>query len=439
MFQKDEIILHEDADRIVELLLTVEIFNKERLTLDYLPKDIRKNYWDNNKGELKSQLDVFGKDVECIYNINPDLIQRVIKELPFIDYIEINSRLKLTNFNVAMRWFLNRDKNYDKIKKNPVLAYYCSKKGLLDIDYKTVLSENVPILCSREWKEYLINKISNDEKLSPALPLVKIFCAEDMLLSMKDLVLTEEEIEKLNRVKGAINNKKILKRLKLYDVGKLLFVGPPGTGKTTIARLTTEFFSLPLVEIRISMIVDQYLGETSKNIDRVFELARNVAPCILFIDEFDFIAKTRTSDEHSAVKRAVNTLIKNIDEINLINDEIILIGATNHPQLLDIAIWRRFDDVVFFPLPSDKEREDILRLLLTDIKGDFNIKDIARITDGFTGSDLRLIVKKTVLNILSKNNKEEIYIMQKDLINSVDEIKKSSEMREDIGRYFGIE
>jgi len=439
MLQKDKIILYGYVEKIVELLLTVEIFNKEQLTLDYLPHEIRKNYWDYNRGELKCPLEVFGRDIESLYGISPDYITKIIKELPFVSYIEFNSRLKLTNFNVAMKWFLNREKYDTKIKKNPVLAYYCSKKGLLDIDYNAVLSENVPIFYSSEWKDYLINKISNDEKLSPALPLVKIFCAEDMLLSIKDMILTENQIEKLNRIKGAIDNKKTLKRLKLYDVGKLLFVGPPGTGKTTVARLTTEFFSLPLVEIRISMIVDQYLGETSKNIDRVFELARNFAPCILFIDEFDFIAKTRTSDEHSAVKRAVNTLIKNIDEINLINDDIILIGATNHPQLLDIAIWRRFDDVVFFPYPSEEEREDILQLLLKDIEGDFDIKDIARITDGFTGSDLRLIVKKTVLNLLSKNNKKEIYIMQKDLINSVDEIKKSTEMRESIGRYFGIE
>jgi len=439
MFQRDEIILQEDVEKIVELLLTVEIFNKERLTPDYLPKDIRKNYWDNKEGELKTPLEVFGKDIESIYNISPDLIRRAIKELPFLDYIEFNSRIKLTNFNVALKWFLNIDKNYERIKKNPVLAYYCSIKGLLDLDYKAVLSENVPIFCSSEWKHYLINKISNDEKLSSVLPLVKIFCFEDMLLSIKDLVLTEEQIEKLNRIKGAINNKKILKRLKLYDVGKLLFVGPPGTGKTTVARLTTEFFSLPLVEVRISMIVDQYLGETSKNIDRVFDLARNISPCILFIDEFDFIAKTRTSDEHSAVKRAVNTLIKNIDEISLVNDDIILIGATNHPQLLDIAIWRRFDDVVFFPLPSEKEREDILNILLAEINGDYNTKDIARMTDGFTGSDLRLVVKKSVLNLLSKNTKQEINIMQKDLINSVDEIKRSSEIKENIGRYFGIE
>ena len=74
------------------------------------------------------------------------------------------------------------------------------------------------------------------------------------------------------------------------------------------------------------MITDQYLGETAKNIDRVFDLAKKMSPCILFIDEFDFLAKTRSSDEHAALKRAVNALLKAIDEISLIKHEVLLIG-----------------------------------------------------------------------------------------------------------------
>ena len=80
------------------------------------------------------------------------------------------------------------------------------------------------------------------------------------------------------------------------------------------------------------MITDQYLGETAKNIDRVFLLAKKLNPCILFIDELDFVAKARTSDENAAIKRAVNTLLKAIDEISLVEHGVLLIAATNHPQ-----------------------------------------------------------------------------------------------------------
>ena len=96
-----------------------------------------------------------------------------------------------------------------------------------------------------------------------------------------------------------------------------------------------------------------------KNIDRIFELAKKLAPSILFIDEFDFVAKSRVADDHGAMKRAVNSLLKNIDKINLVKD-VLLISATNHPQLLDEAAWRRFDEVVEFSLPNEEMRKNIL-------------------------------------------------------------------------------
>ena len=155
------------------------------------------------------------------------------------------------------------------------------------------------------------------------------------------------EIEKIG--KAIQNQASTCGEIGLYEIGKLLFVGPPGTGKTSPARALSRWFGLPIVEVRLSMITSQYLGETSKNIDKVFELAKRLNPCILFIDEFDFVAKTRTSDEHGAIKRAVNTLLKAIDEVSLVENGVLLIAATNHPQLLDYAAWRRFDKVLELP------------------------------------------------------------------------------------------
>ena len=81
-------------------------------------------------------------------------------------------------------------------------------------------------------------------------------------------------------------------------------------------------------------------------------LAKELSPCILFIDEFDFVAKTRGSDDHGALKRAVNTLLKAIDEVSLVEDGVLLIAATNYAQLLDYAAWRRFDKVLGFSRPG---------------------------------------------------------------------------------------
>jgi SpoVK/Ycf46/Vps4 family AAA+-type ATPase len=95
----------------------------------------------------------------------------------------------------------------------------------------------------------------------------------------------------------------------------------------------------------------------------VFEVAKRLSPCILFMDEFDSVAKTRRSDEHAALKRAVNTLLKSIDEISLIRDDVLLIGATNHPDQLDAAAWRRFDEIVNFPKPDAGMREAIFGII----------------------------------------------------------------------------
>jgi SpoVK/Ycf46/Vps4 family AAA+-type ATPase len=157
---------------------------------------------------------------------------------------------------------------------------------------------------------------------------------------------------------------------------------------------------MPVLEVRLSMITSQYLGETSKNIDRIFELAKKLSPSILFIDEFDFVAKSRVADDHGAMKRAVNSLLKNIDRINLVKNGVILIGATNHPQLLDEAAWRRFDEVVEFSLPDEDMRKHILQKVTASLACTIDYQMLASKTEGFSGSDLRMMIKEAVLSAL---------------------------------------
>jgi SpoVK/Ycf46/Vps4 family AAA+-type ATPase len=160
---------------------------------------------------------------------------------------------------------------------------------------------------------------------------------------------------------------------------------------------------MPVLEVRLSMVTSQFLGETSKNIDKIFEFAKRMTPCILFIDEFDYVAKSRITDDHGAMKRAVNMLLKNIDRISLVQDGVLLIGATNHPQLLDDAAWRRFDDVVEFPLPNQKVRKQILSKFLSKFECDCDLEELAKRTEGFSGSDLHIIVKEGLIASLARN------------------------------------
>jgi SpoVK/Ycf46/Vps4 family AAA+-type ATPase len=179
--------------------------------------------------------------------------------------------------------------------------------------------------------------------------------------------------------------------------------------------------------VKLSMITSQYLGETAKNVDKTFEVAKRLSPCILFMDEFDFVAKTRSSDEHAAIKRAVNTLLKSIDEVSLIQDEVLLIGATNHPDQLDAAAWRRFDEIVNFPKPDSGMRSDILRVVTRRMTIDgFDPDELAELTEGLTGSDLRLVLREAVLDALTE---ERTTLTQEDLRRAVEGFEERDNLK----------
>jgi SpoVK/Ycf46/Vps4 family AAA+-type ATPase len=258
------------------------------------------------------------------------------------------------------------------------------------------------------------------------LKLANIVAPEDIKQNISDLVLTKAQEDEIEKMTKAIQYRDYLKRIGLREIGKLLFVGPPGTGKTSVARAISGQLKIPIVEVKLSQIADQYLGETAKNIDRVFELAKRLSPCILFIDEFDFVAKARGTDEHAALKRAVNTLLKAIDEISLVEHGVLVIGATNHPTILDHAAWRRFDEIVEFSLPDKDMRKKILDIILKNIEGTFNTEEIAKISEGYSGSDLRLIAREAVLNGLIT---ERTVLTQEDLRRGVTEFNKRTQLK----------
>ena len=410
---------------IVELLLTAQIYNKySELDVNDLPKNIRKNYWSSKQKTVPKPIKVSISDVVSLYDIKD--VKTVVKALPFIDIDDLDFKVKLTSFGVGEEWFEKQDDAKERISNNPVLAFYYEKKISSTADYKEARAKSRPKEVDREWIESLVSEVAEEEGGDEMLKLAHILAPEDVRQPLSDLVLTKDQIDDVEKIVKAIQYREYLKRIGLYDVGKLLFVGPPGTGKTSVASALSERLSIPFVEVKLSMITDQYLGETAKNIDRVFNLAKRLSPCILFIDEFDFVAKTRASDEHAALKRAVNTLLKAIDEISLTNDGVLLIAATNHPKMLDSAAWRRFDEIMSFPLPDVEMREKILDIVIRDIEGTIDTKEIASLTEGYAGSDLRMIIREAVLTALVE---ERMSLTQDDMLNAVNSFNEREGLR----------
>jgi len=398
-----------DADtlRLMEILLTGEIYNRHtELDINDLTPVCRDIFSSGGSGPEAIRRPVAISDGAIKRAIGIAEAHTRLAGNPFVTFEEFGQRLKVTTLEPAAQWFLKQGgKNF--IEKNPALAFYFEHLDSIGVSYHAVKAANPPF---EDTKVYLDTKIASltvdDEKLKSALDLVIISAPDEVEQRMEDLVCTPEQLSIIAKVNHALANRNFLQKHRIYEVGKLLFVGPPGTGKTSLALAMSHTLHMPVLEVRLSMITSQYLGETSKNIDRIFELAKKITPSILFIDEFDFVAKSRVADDHGAMKRAVNSLLKNIDRISLVKNGVVLIGATNHPQLLDEAAWRRFDEVIEFSLPDERMRSEILKKITASIPCKFDFQTLAEETEGFSGSDLRLMVKEALLSALIDNRTE---------------------------------
>jgi predicted AAA+ superfamily ATPase len=390
--------------RIMEVVLTAEIFNQNpQLDINDLTPACREIFSVTSSAEIKRPVYVSDGLIKRSLAI-ADAHQKLSAN-PFVAYEEFGQRLRITALEPAAMWFLKQG-GKPIIDKNPALAFFFENIDSTGITYKTVRKTNPPFEDTKAYLDARVSKlIGEDEKLRSALDLVIILAPEEVEQQMDDLVRTQEQIAIIDKIQLAVNHREFLHRHRIHEVGKLLFVGPPGTGKTSLALAMSRTMHMPVLEVRLSMVTSQYLGETSKNIDRIFELAKKLAPSILFIDEFDFVAKSRVADDHGAMKRAVNSLLKNIDKINLVRNNVLLISATNHPQLLDEAAWRRFDEVVEFSLPNEEMRKNILMKVTSSFQCTLDYQQLASRTDGFSGSDLRMLVKEAILSSLMDNRK----------------------------------
>lgn len=181
------------------------------------------------------------------------------------------------------------------------------------------------------------------------LKIVEVYPSDE---KRQPIVLDETVERQISDFVNMVNHSSDLE-LAGVDVKKtLLLHGQPGCGKTSIAHYVSEKTGLPLIVARLDGVVSSLLGSTAKNLRRIFEYAQSM-PCILFLDEFDAIAKARDdAHELGELKRVINSLLQNIDGMR---SDSVLIAATNHAEMLDSAVWRRFVHVVEVGLPSEKQ------------------------------------------------------------------------------------
>lgn len=180
----------------------------------------------------------------------------------------------------------------------------------------------------------------------------------------------------------------------------VLLHGPPGCGKTLIAKATAKEANMSFINLDVSLLTDKWYGETQKLAAAVFSLAVKLQPCIVFIDEIESFLRTRTQHDHEATAMMKTQFMSLWD--GLITEPtctVIIMGATNRPQDLDKAIQRRMPATFHVPMPSETQRERILQLILRSepVAEDIDYKRLASSTEGFSGSDLHELCRQAAV------------------------------------------
>lgn len=186
----------------------------------------------------------------------------------------------------------------------------------------------------------------------------------------------------------------------------LLLYGPPGAGKSHLAMYLARRLGLPLYVARLDGLISSFLGSTAKNIRAVFEFASRM-PCVLLLDEFDAIAKLRDDQQElGELKRVVNSFIQSLDTLG---NHVILVAATNHEQLLDPAVWRRFQYLLRIDLPEREQREALWKMFSGGIDWTGKeLKALADLSDGFSIAAIELAANRVQQQVVTRQEKPSL-------------------------------
>ncbi|MFB4290377.1 AAA family ATPase [Nonomuraea sp. ATR24] len=182
--------------------------------------------------------------------------------------------------------------------------------------------------------------------------------------------------------------------------GGVLLYGPPGAGKTHLARAAAGELGASFVNVGLADILDMYIGSSERNLRATFDLARRNRPCVLFFDEVDALAARRSDMRQAHNRQIVNQFLAELDGVDQdANEGVLVLAATNAPWYIDVAFRRpgRFDQLVFVPPPDASARAAILRILCRDKPiAEMDYDAVARVTEHFVGADLKGVVDRAV-------------------------------------------
>ncbi len=251
-------------------------------------------------------------------------------------------------------------------------------------------------------------------------------------ITFKDVGGLEGLKETINmKIIKPFSNPGLFSKYKKKIGGGILLYGPPGCGKTFIAKATAGECNAKFIPVHITDILDPYLGVSSENLREIFSKARAQRPCVLFFDEIDTIGFNRSKLSSEVMRPVIDQLLAEIEGVDSSTDKMLIIGATNTPWDLDAALKRpgRFDKSVFILPPDELAREAIFELKMQDRPTDkINYGVLAQSTELYSGADIENVVEVATENIISEIIKTGVErpITMKDLLRAIEGTKPST-------------
>ncbi|WP_316560236.1 proteasome-activating nucleotidase [Methanimicrococcus stummii] len=395
-----------------------------------------KDSLNNTRSELvKSHKDLHITREEVI--LSQGIIQQLESQKKSVEYDKIHFERETKRLRVEL----------DRMKTTPLLMGSVVK--MIDHDHVVIRSSAGPQLvvsAPTDMTEAQLapgtNVALNQQTFSIAevLPML-----EEPEVSALELIesteITYDQIgglgDQLREIREVVElpliKPEIFERIGIEPPKGALLYGPPGTGKTMIAKAVANKTNATFIRVVGSELVQKYIGDGSKMVHELFEMAQKKAPSIIFIDEVDSIASRRTDDTTSADREIHRTLMQLLAEMDGFNrrSNVKIIAATNRLDILDPAILRpgRFDRMVFVPLPDAEGRETIFKIhsAKMTISGDVDFKELAKMTEGTSGADIKAVVTEAGMFAVRG---EKMSIDKLDFIDAIHKVMESKKKEE---------
>ena len=337
---------------------------------------------------------------------------------------------------------LDKDVNFDEIAMK-IIGYtgadiesLCKEAALKSIKPYFIelknLQEKVPTA--------ILDKIKvTRQHFVDAMKIVEPSAMREVLINKphvqwEDIGGLEEVKEKLREsVELPLLRPDLFKKAGITPPKGILLSGPPGTGKTLLAKAVATEANANFISIKGPELISKWVGESEKHLREIFKKARQVAPSIIFFDEFDSISKERGISLNDATERMVNQLLTELDGIEEL-EKVVVIAATNRKDLIDSSLLRpgRIDTIIELKIPDEKTRERIFEVHTKNMPLDksVSIQDYIKKTDGWTGADIAAICREAGMNAIKKAYKskkqESIIITKEDFDYAIQTIAKST-------------